>query len=123
VLHDNERSSAAPRSAVLIVACALAALVALGLAALTSMELYFFGFPDGHVTDYEKAVGTPLTILAGVEAGLGVLFAALAFAPRRVRGVGLLAAVIGLVAVVTVTEVGVPWYFGTHLGLDNGIGG
>jgi hypothetical protein len=42
------------------------------------------GFPDGHVTDYEKAVDAPLRTLA---------------------------------------QVGVAWYFGIHLGLDNGIGG
>ena len=29
----------------------------------------------------------------------------------------------GFVLVVIVARVGVPWYFGTHLGLDNGIGG
>ena len=123
MLHDEGRSSAAPRNAVAIVACVLCALGALGLAILTSMRPFWFGFPDGHVTDYEKAIGTPLTILAGVEAGFGVLFAALAFSPSRVRGVGLLAALIGFVIVVLAAEIGVPWYFGTHLGLDNGIGG
>ena len=30
---------------------------------------------------------------------------------------------IALGLVVLVQLVGVPWYFGTHLGLDNGIGG
>jgi hypothetical protein len=40
-----------------------------------------YGFPDGHVTDYENAVGAPLTILAWVEAGFGFLFLALAFTP------------------------------------------
>jgi len=40
-----------------------------------------------------------------------------------VRGVGLLVALAVFVVVATIAQVGVPWYFGTHLGLDNGIGG
>ena len=84
-----------------------------------------YGFPDGHITDYERAVDAPLTILAWVEAGFGVLFLALAFSPigTRVRVVGLFVAVIAFVLVAMVAKVGVPWFFGTHLGLDNGIGG
>jgi hypothetical protein len=31
--------------------------------------------------------------------------------------------VFALVLVAITAQVGVPWYFGTHLGLDNGIGG
>jgi hypothetical protein len=34
-----------------------------------------------------------------------------------------LAALIGLVLVALAARIGIPWYFGTHLGLDNGIGG
>jgi len=41
----------------------------------------------------------------------------------RARAVGLLVALIAFVLVAMVAQVGVPWYFGTHLGLDNGIGG
>jgi hypothetical protein len=37
--------------------------------------------------------------------------------------VGLLVTLIAFVLVAIVTRFGVPWYFGTHLGLDNGIGG
>jgi len=37
--------------------------------------------------------------------------------------VGPLLALAALGAVVAVQLLGVPWYFGTHLGLDNGIGG
>ena len=76
-------------------------------------------------TDCERAVDAPLTILAWVEAGFGLLFLALAFTPigTRARAVGLLVALIAFVLVAMVAQVGVPWYFGTHLGLDNGIGG
>jgi Flp pilus assembly pilin Flp len=35
----------------------------------------------------------------------------------------LLVALIAFVLVALVGQVGVPWYFGTHLDLDNGIGG
>jgi len=89
------------------------------------MDVYMAGFPDGHVTAYDKAVDTPLTILAWVLASFGVLFLILACTPvgTRVRGVGLLVALAVFVVVATIAQVGVPWYFGTHLGLDNGIGG
>jgi hypothetical protein len=63
-----------------IIACVVGA-IALGLAFSTFMEVSVYGFPDGHVTDYEKAVDAPLTILAWVEAGFGLLFLALAFTP------------------------------------------
>jgi hypothetical protein len=35
----------------------------------------------------------------------------------------LLAALTVFILVVLVQLVGIPWYFGAHLGLDNGIGG
>jgi hypothetical protein len=60
-----------------------------------------------------------------VEAGFVFLFLALAFWPieARRRVLGLVVAVVAFALVAVVTQVGVPWYFGTHLGLDNGIGG
>ena len=119
------RGNAAPMRALPIIACVVCAIAALGLAFMTLMEVSMDGFPDGHVTDYDKAVDAPLTILAWVDAGFGFLFLALAFSPigTRARAVGLLVALIVFVLVAIVAQVGVPWYFGTHLGLDNGIGG
>jgi hypothetical protein len=35
----------------------------------------------------------------------------------------LLFAVVAVVGIALVVQVGVPWYFGAHLGLDNGVGG
>jgi hypothetical protein len=98
---------------------------ALWLAFMTFMDVAMIGFPDGYVTDYEKAVATPLSIAMWVEVGLAILFLALAFSPirARVRTIGLLAALIAFVAVAFVAQAGVPWYYGTHVGLDNGIGG
>ena len=119
------RGNAAPLRALAIIACLVCAGAALGLAFTTSMDVSMAGFPDGHVTDYEKAVDAPLTILALMAVGFSFLFLVLAFSPigARARTVGLLVALIAFVLVGIVAQVGVPWYFGTHLGLDNGIGG
>ena len=76
------------------------------------------GFPDGHVTDYGKAVDAPLNG-PGVGAG-GFRFPI--FDPRlfadRYPGACwgyLVVALIAFVLVAVVAQVGVPWYFGTHL--------
>lgn len=83
------------------------------------------GFPDGHLTDYDKAADTPLTVLGYVDAGCGLLFLLLAFAPITVRrrAIGLVVVLVAFVLAAAVSQFGVPWYLGTHLGLDNGIGG
>ena len=108
-----------------IFACVAGAIAALGLAYLAVWDLYLTGFPDGHLTDYDKAVDAPKRVLMWVEVGFAPLFLVLAFSPigTRTRGVGLLGALIALVFVVVVQLVGLPWYFVSHLGLDNGIGG
>ena len=107
------------------IACVVCAVGALYLAFLTFNEVALAGFPDGHVTDYDKAADAPLRVFGYVEAGFGLLLLTLAFSPikARRRAVGLLVCLIALVLVAVVAQVGVPWYFGTHLGLDNGIGG
>ena len=112
-------------SALAIIACVVGAIAALGLVYLASMDLYLTGFPDSHFTDYDKAVEVPKRILMWAEFGFVPLFLLLAL-PRigeRVRAVGPFVALIVLGLVVVVQLVGVPWYFGSHLGLDNGIGG
>src|ERR1700761_488658 len=118
-------SYAVPMRALVIVACVVAALAALGLTLLAAWDLYLTGFPDSHFTDYDKAVELPKRILIWVEFGFVPLFLVLAFSPigTRARAVGLLAALITLGLVVAVQLDGLPWYFITHLGLDNGIGG
>ena len=92
---------------------------------LAVWDIYLTGFPDGHLTDYYKAADAPKRILMWVEFGFAPLFLLLAFSPigTRARAVGLLVAFTALVLVVVVQLVGLPWYFITHLGLDNGIGG
>jgi hypothetical protein len=107
------------------VACVVIAIAALFLSYQAAGDLYLTGFPDGHLTDYDKAVDTPKHVLMWAELGFVVLFLVLGFLRlgARARAVGLLAALTVFVLVVVVQLVGVPWYFGSHLGLDNGIGG
>jgi hypothetical protein len=117
--------SAVPMRALAIVACVVGAIGALWLTLQAGWDLYLTGFPDGHLTDYDKAVNTPKRILMWVEFGFVPLFLVLAVARigTRARAVGLLGTLIVFGLVVVVQLVCVPWYFGSHLGLDNGIGG
>ena len=119
------RSSAAPKNAPAIIACVVCAIAALGLVYMASMDIYLTGFPDSHLTAYDKAADAPKRIIVWVEWGFVLLFLVLAvlpISPRR-RAVGSLVALVTLVLIAIVQWVGIPWYFITHLGLDNGIGG
>ena len=119
------RRDAAPTRVLAKVACVVAAIVALFISYLAAGDLYLAGFPDGHLTDYDKAVDAPKRILMWVEFGFVPLFLVLAFVRMgaRARAIGLFATLIALALVVLIQQVGLPWYFGSHLGLDNGIGG
>ena len=112
-------------SAVSRIACVACAVGALLLAWVTAMEVDLAGFPDGHVTDYDVAAHTPLQVLSYVEAGFALFFLTLAVAPITIRrrAMGLLVCLNAFVLVALGAGFGVPWYFITHLGLDNGIGG
>jgi hypothetical protein len=107
------------------IGCIVCAVGALYLAFLTINEVALAGFPDGHVTDYDKAAHAPLSVISYLEAAFGLLFLLLAAVPMKARrrAAGLLICLVALVLVAVVALVGVPWYFGTHLGLDSGIGG
>ena len=107
------------------VGCIVGTLAALWFGVQAAMDLALTGFPDSHYTDYDHAVDVPKRILMWVEFGFIPLFLLLAL-PRirvRVRAVGPVLVLILLTLVVAVQLVGIPWYFGTHLGIDNGIGG
>jgi hypothetical protein len=123
--HVTSARNALPMRVLAIAACVVGAIAALGLAVLAGWDLYLTGFPDSHFTDYDKAVETPKRILMWAEFGFVPLFLVLAFSTiaRRARAFGLFAALIALAFVVAVQLVGLPWYFVTHLHLDNGIGG
>lgn len=107
------------------ITCVVCAVATLGLIFLASVDIYLTGFPDSHLTDYDKAADAPKRILVGVEWGLVLLFAALAVLPIsvRARAVGSVSALLALVVVALLQWIGIPWYFLNHLGLDNGIGG
>ena len=121
----TRRSNAAPISALAIIACVICAVGALGLVAFASIDIYLTGFPDSHLTDYDKAAEAPKQILVWVEWGFVPLFLVLASLPigTRRRAVGWLVALVAFVVIAIAQWVGIPWYFMTYLGLDNGIGG
>ena len=111
--------------AVATLACVVGVLAALWFAWQATWDLILTGFPDSHYTDYDKAVEEPKQILKWTEWWFVPLFLVMAVPRVRARTgvVGPVLALVALGAVVAVQLVGVPWYFGTHLGLDNGIGG
>jgi hypothetical protein len=121
----GRRSSGVPMSGLVIIACIVSGVAALGLVYFASMDLYLTGFPDSHFTDYDKAADAPKRILVWVEWGFVLLFLVLASSPIsvRARAGGWLVALVALVLMAVVQWLGIPWYFITHLGLDNGVGG
>jgi hypothetical protein len=83
------------------------------------------GFPDGGVTEYERAVSWPLQVLMGLHVGLGLCLLHLArpHITQSVRRAGLVIVVVASLCIVGVTEIAIPWYFADHLGLNDGRGG
>jgi len=113
------------RASVVRMGCALGAVTALLLAVAAANNLYFTGFPDSHYTDYDIAAESPKRVLMWLQWGFVAVFVLIAFAPisTKARAVGLTAGIAALVAIALAQWVGIPWYFITHLGLDNGTGG
>ncbi|KGI69295.1 hypothetical protein MJO55_19750 [Mycolicibacterium rufum] len=109
--------------ALLVSACLVSAGASFGLALWIYTDVSMFGFPDGYLTDYQRAARTPLRITGWTGAALGLVFLAVAFRSGDARGRAWAVAFVVLLLVAAAALVGVPWYFGTHLGLDNGIGG
>src|SRR5690242_12166159 len=95
------------RSGVVRIACVVCAFAALLLAFMTYSEVALAGFPDGHLTDYDRAANKPLEVFGYVQAAFGVLFLFLAFSPMqaRRRSVGLLISLIACVLVAVVVQV------------------
>ena len=86
-------------SAVIVrVFCGLCAVFALGLVLDVASGLYLTGFPDGHLTDYDKAVDRPEHLLLWAQAGFGLLFVALTLIPmrNRTRTIAAVLAAVGL---------------------------
>jgi hypothetical protein len=107
------------------VACVVGVLAALWFGAQAAMDLALTGFPDSHFTDYDKAVERPKSMLMWTEFVFVPVFLLLGVPRIRARAHGVLpiVALVALGLVIAVQLLGVRWYFGTHLGLDNGIGG
>ncbi len=105
--------------------CAVCAVVVLGLALFMASDLYTIGFPDGHLTDYDKASLNPKQVLERVQFAFAALFVLLALVPigARARLIACLLTLGVSMLLALAYWAGLPWYFGTHLGLDNGIGG
>lgn len=99
------------------------ALPALVLASITRYEVSNFGFPDGHVTEFQKAVATPLTTLSWALASISLLLIFTSFSRSKASSIGVPFLFTALVVVFFTTLFVVPWYFGSYLGLDNGMGG
>jgi hypothetical protein len=104
-----------------VAACVVGVMLALWFGFQAGSDLALTGFPDSHFTDYDTAVELPKRVLMWIEFGFVPLFLLLALPRFGARAPFL--ALAALAVVVVVQLVGVPWYFGTHLGLDNGIGG
>jgi hypothetical protein len=107
------------------VMCAVGVVAALWFGLQAAWDVMLTGFPDSHFTDYDKAAELPKRILMWTELAFAPLFLLLAVPRigRRAWGLGPVVALVALGLVVAVQLKGVPWYFGSHLGLDNGIGG
>ncbi|KAA0103746.1 hypothetical protein [Mycolicibacterium sp. P1-5] len=105
--------------------CALGAVAALLLAVVAGNDLYFAGFPDSHLTEYDKAAEIPKRVLMWVEWAFVVGFPLLVVSriAAKTRFAWLFAGLVALALVAIVQWVGLPWYFINHRGLDNGIGG
>ena len=74
------------------VACVVAAIAALWLSFLAVGDLCLTGFPEGHLTDYDKAVDAPKRVLMWLEFGFVPLFLVLVFARIGTRDGNLLPA-------------------------------
>ena len=98
-------------------------LPALAYAAFTLQEVSSFGFPDGYVTAFQRAVTTPLTLLSWGIVFLSFLLLFSCFFRGKISTPVVPLLVLALVAALFTTLFAVPWFYGSYLGLDNGMGG
>lgn len=109
------------------VASFLLALATFVFALMGFVNLSWIGFPSGsgHLTEYDRATRTLLTILLWGHLALGLYFFRLAIPDLtlRTKVVRFLITLTALILLIAFTEIAVPWYFVKYLGLDNGHGG
>jgi cell division protein FtsW (lipid II flippase) len=111
-------------SRALSVVSVILGLLAVSIAGLGFWSLSNAGFPDGHVTEYEKATHLLRTILLWMNLALGLYLFRLAipYPPTRTRAARIVYVISALLLVLACVEIVMPWYFVSHLGLDNGGG-
>lgn len=105
------------------VVCLGFALSAFVIGGLTLFDVSAYGFPDGHLTEFQRAASFPLSVLSWLLLGVSSVFSGFCLRSRKLGGILALLFLVVLVLLVLATLVGVPWYFGSHLGLENGVGG
>jgi hypothetical protein len=81
------------------------------------------GFPDGHFTDYEKAVSRPFGWLCWGSTLFSLYFVCLGVPTTSLPGLRLRTAVFAYIAVIILPAVCVRWYYLYYLQLDSGYGG
>jgi hypothetical protein len=88
------------------------------------MDISLAGFPDGAVTDYEKVVEGPFTILSLTSVVVSLYFFYLAIvAARRQTFVDLFVAFIWYLVVVPGTHYGIEYYLKNFTDINYGQGG
>lgn len=112
-------------SRLITIVCITLALVSLALSLIGFTNLIWAGFPDGHLTEYERATYTLQTIFLWMYLVPGLYFLRLAIPglTLRTKVVRFLITLAALILLIISTEIALPWYFVDYLGLNNGRGG
>lgn len=85
------------------------------------LTIKYAGYPDGHLSDYEQAIRTPL-ILCNVVNGVAVAYFARECFRRTVSLMRICIAIVIHVVFLLSYTMGLDWYYKVHLGLDMGKG-
>jgi hypothetical protein len=109
---------------VYLIACIVFAVVSLVLGILGFQEISAFGFPDGHLTAYQRAAITPLKVVLSLYfvAGFGFGWCALKRTRPDARRY-LLLMLMAFFVILMAAEWAIPLYFSEYQGLDRGRGG
>ena len=87
-------------------------------------EIAMAGFPDGHLTDYDRAVKLPFTICNWINVVFGLYLLYLGFIAKAERpGRKVLITVLLFILFNVITLYGMAYYYKDYLGLDHGQGG
>ncbi|MBS1956902.1 MAG: hypothetical protein JST89_22125 [Cyanobacteria bacterium SZAS-4] len=121
----SEPIESASKSIRLRIVSAITLIATAAISFLGLQEVALFGFPDGHITDYERAAEPVLNVSFYLLAVLALYFLSVTiFSGIRKNHPKVFATALAMVALlVLVVTVGVPLYFGRYLALDNGVGG